>query len=224
MAEYRNIIYEQAAGKVLRITLNRPERMNAMSPELLHELDRAMDEFEHDPGLSVMRIRGAGRSIGAGYALGIDQRRGSGSRIMRDRVAMQDLVRRWMRLWGLLKPTIAQVHGHCIAGGTELAGHCDLVFASEDATFGNQPGRTMGILPTMSMWPTLMGPRRTKELFFTGDPFTARQAHDWGLVNRVYPRERLDEETLNYASRVAMVSVELLMLNKEAVNTTQEGK
>ncbi len=218
MAEYKNIIYEKPADKVLRVTLNRPERMNAMSPELLAELDSAMDEFEQDPDLSVMIIRGAGRSFCAGYDLGIDQKRGSGSRIVRDRVAMQGLVTRWMRLWGLLKPTIAQVHGHCIAGGTELAGHCDLIFASEDATFGNQPGRTMGILPTMSMWPTMMGPRRTKELFFTGDPFTAREAHEWGLVNRLYPRQRLDEETLNYASRVAMVSAELLMLHKAAVN------
>jgi enoyl-CoA hydratase len=70
----------------------------------------------------------------------------------------------------------------------------------------------------MSMWPTLMGPRRTKELFFTGDPFTARQAHEWGLVNRVFPRDQLDEETLNYACRVALVPAELLMLHKAAVN------
>jgi len=130
MGNYQNIIYEKPADKVLRITLNRPERMNAMSPELLHELDQAMDEFEQDPDLSVMIIRGAGRTFCTGYDLGADQRRGSGSRIMRDRVAMQALVTRWMRLWGLLKPTIAQVHGYCIAGGTELAGHCDLVFAA----------------------------------------------------------------------------------------------
>src|SRR5579863_4217655 len=110
MGNYQNIVYEMPADKVLRVTLNRPERMNAMSPELLHELDRAMDEFEQDPTLSVMIIRGAGRSFCAGYDLGIDQKRGTGSRITRDRIAMQDLVRRWMRLWGLLKPTIAQVH------------------------------------------------------------------------------------------------------------------
>ncbi|MGO9058856.1 MAG: enoyl-CoA hydratase-related protein [Candidatus Binataceae bacterium] len=218
MGNFQNIIYEKPADRVLRITLNRPERMNAMSLDLLGELDQALDEFEQDPDLSVMIIRGAGRTFCTGYDLGVDQKRGSGSRIMRDRVAMQGLVTRWMRLWSLPKPTIAQVHGYCIAGGTELAGHCDLVFAAEDASFGNQPGRTMGILPTMSMWPTLMGPRRTKELFFTGDPFTARQALEWGLINRVYPREKLDEETLNYANRVAMVSVELLTLHKAAVN------
>ena len=218
MGNFQNIIYEKPADKVLRITLNRPERMNAMSLDLLAEFDQALDEFEQDPDLSVMIIRGAGRTFCTGYDLGVDQKRGSGSRIMRDRVAMQGLVTRWMRLWSLLKPTIAQVHGYCIAGGTELAGHCDLVFAAEDASFGNQPGRTMGILPTMSMWPTLMGPRRTKELFFTGDPFTAKQALEWGLINRVYPREKLDEETLGFASRVAMVSAELLMLHKAAVN------
>src|SRR5262249_37521272 len=127
MADYKNIIYEKPADRVLRITLNRPERMNAMSPELLNELDTAMDEFEQDPQLSVMILRGAGRTFCTGYDLGVDQKRGVGSRITRDRIAMQGLVTRWMRLWGLPKPTIAQVHGHCIAGGTELAGHCDLV-------------------------------------------------------------------------------------------------
>jgi len=98
MGNYQNIIYEKPADKVLRITLNRPERMNAMSLDLLAELDQAMDEFEQDADLSVMIIRGAGRTFCTGYDLGVDQRRGSGSRIMRDRAGMQALVTRWMRL------------------------------------------------------------------------------------------------------------------------------
>ena len=218
MPAYEELLYEKAADRVMRVTLNRPERLNAMSPKLLSEFDQAMDEFEEDMGASVLIIRGAGRAFCAGYDLRGTQSPGSGFRVTSDRIEMQRLVTRWLRLHSLAKPTIAQVHGYCVAGGTELAGHCDVVFASEDASFGNQAGRSLGVLPTMSMWPALIGPRRTKEYFFTGDPFTAKQAEEWGLVNRVFPREKLDEETLAYACRVALVPVELLMLHKATVN------
>jgi enoyl-CoA hydratase len=92
------------------------------------------------------------------------------------------------------------------------------VFASEDAQFGHPAGRSLGILPTMSMWPVLMGPRKTKEYFFTGDYMSAKEALEWHLVNRVFPKDKLEEETMNYARRVAMVPAELLMLHKAAVN------
>ena len=90
-------------------------------------------------------------------------------------------------MWAIGKPTIAQVHGYCLAGATELAGHCDLVFASDDAQFGHPAGRSLGILPTLSMWPVLIGPRKAKEFFFTGDLMSAQEALDSQLVNRVYP-------------------------------------
>src|SRR5215469_6981126 len=137
MARYETLLYEQAADKVMRLTLNRPERLNAMSLELLAELDQVMGEFENDPGASVLIIRGAGRCFSAGYDLEDTQFAGRGFRVATDRRAMQRLIDHWMRLFDLPKPTIAQVHGYCIAGATELAGHCDLVFAAEDAAFGN---------------------------------------------------------------------------------------
>jgi enoyl-CoA hydratase len=105
-----------------------------------------------------------------------------------------------------------------LAGATEFVGHCDIVFASEDAVFGHPAGRSLGILPTLSLWPVLMGPRKTKEYLFTGDLLSAQEALDWHLVNRVIPKDKLDEETLNYARRVAIVPAELLMLHKAAVN------
>ena len=131
---------------------------------------------------------------------------------------MRRLVERWQRLWNLPKPTIAQVHGHCLAGATELAGHCDLVFAAEDAQFGHPAGRTLGVIPTLSMWPYLIGMRRTKEFLFTGDSMTAAQALGYGLVNRVYPRDRLEDEVLAYARRVAKVPIDMLTLHKAATN------
>jgi enoyl-CoA hydratase len=216
---YETILYETVEAGIVRLTLNRPEKLNAMSPRLLGELDAALDEFERDPGASVLLIRGAGRAFCAGYDLTAGGDHGpTPYTITEDRWAMRKLVERWQRLWRLPKPTIAQVHGYCLAGATELAGHCDLVFASEDARFGHPAGRTLGVIPTLSLWPYLIGMRRTKEFLFTGDSMTAAQALDYGLVNRVVPREQLDDEVLAYARRVAQVPIDMLTLQKAATN------
>ena len=218
MANYETVIYEKIEDKICRLTLNRPEKLNALSQKLLKELDSVMDEYESDADASVLIIRGAGRAFSAGYDLQGTQHPGSTFTVTNDRLGLHKTIERWQRLWSINKPTIAQVHGYCLAGGTEFVGHCDIVFASEDAQFGHPAGRSLGILPTMSMWPVLMGPRKAKEYFFTGDSMTAQEALDWHLVNRVYPKDKLEEETLAYARRVALVSAELLMLHKAAVN------
>jgi len=221
MADYQSIIYEKVEGKIFRVTLNRPEKINALSPQLLAELDQATEAFDNDPEASVLIIRGAGRGFCAGYDLSSDYgNAGSGHRysVSQDFIDCLRVTKRWQRLWSITKPIIAQVHGFCLAGANELVGHCDIVFASEDATFGHPAGRQLGVLPTMALWPVLMGPRKAKEYFFTGDSMTAQEALDWHLVNRVYPREKLEEETLAYARRVALVSPELLVLHKAAVN------
>jgi enoyl-CoA hydratase len=220
MANYETVIYEKVEDKICRLTLNRPEKLNALSPKLLEELDDVMTAFEDDPEASVLIIRGAGRAFSAGYDLNAAPSSPTGRRftVSSDRVLCQRLVNRWQRLWSLPKPTIAQVHGFCLAGATEFIGHCDIVFASADATFGHPAGRQLGVLPSLSLWPVLMGPRKSKEYFFTGDTMTAQEALDWHLINRVYPKDKLDEETLSYARRVALVSVELLSLHKAAVN------
>src|SRR5579862_4470386 len=165
-----------------------------------------------------MIIRGAGRAFCAGYDLQPTQQAGSGFTVHNDRTNLQKMVDRWQRLWSLPKPVIAQVHGFCLAGATELAGHCDIVFASEDAQFGHPAGRSLGILPTLSMWPILIGPRKTKEYFFTGDYMSAKEALEWHLINRVFPKDQLEAETLAYARRVVIVPAELLTLHKAAVN------
>lgn len=218
MASYETVIYEKVEDKICRLTLNRPEKLNALSQKLLGELESVMDEFERDADASVLIIRGAGRAFCAGYDLQGTQQPGSGFTVTNDRIGLHRTIQRWQRLWSLSKPTIAQVHGYCLAGATELIGHCDIVFASEDALFGHPAGRSLGILPTLSMWPVLMGPRKTKEYFFTGDLMSAQEALDWHLINRVFSSDQLESETLAYARRVAMVPAELLMLHKAAVN------
>jgi enoyl-CoA hydratase len=226
MANYQTVVYEKVEDKIFRLTLNRPEKLNAMSPRLLEELDDVFNAYEDDPEASVLIIRGAGRAFSAGYDLNAGGSSSSSSSssaprrftVSMDRIMCQRLVSRWQRLWALPKPTIAQVHGFCLAGATEFVGHCDIVFASEDAQFGHPAGRQLGVLPSLSLWPVLMGPRKSKEYFFTGDSMTAQEALDWHLINRVYPKDKLEEETLNYARRVALVSIELLTLHKAAVN------
>jgi enoyl-CoA hydratase len=215
---YETILYETVEDKIRRLTLNRPEKLNAMSPKLLAEFDSVLDEFEADADASVLVIRGAGRAFCAGYDLTAAGGAGGRFTITEDRWSLQKLVARWQRLWNLAKPTIAEIHGYCLAGGTELAGHCDIAFASEDAQFGHPAGRTLGVIPTLSMWPYLVGMRKTKEILFTGDSMSAAEAHEWGLVNRVFPKERLEKETLAYARRVAKVPAELLTLHKAATN------
>jgi enoyl-CoA hydratase len=218
MATYETIVYERVEEKIFRLTLNRPEKLNALSPKLLGEFDNVLNEFEADREASVLIIRGAGRAFCAGYDLQGTQQPGSGFTVSSDRINLHKIIDRWQRLWAIGKPTIAQVHGYCLAGATELAGHCDLVFASDDAQFGHPAGRSLGILPTLSMWPVLIGPRKAKEFFFTGDLMSAQEALDSQLVNRVYPKAQLEAETLSYARRVALVPIELLALHKAAVN------
>lgn len=215
---YETIIYEKVEEKICRLTLNRPEKLNAMSNQLLAEVDLALDEFEKDHDSSVLIIRGAGRAFCAGYDLRPVSGPGGGFTVTSDRWGLRKIVGRWQRLWNLPKPTIAQVHGYCLAGATEFVGHCDLVFAADDAQFGNPPGRTLGVLPTLGLWPYHIGMRKSKEFFFTGDSMPAAEALENGLVNHVYPRDKLDDEVLAYARRVAQVPVDLLTLHKAATN------
>lgn len=218
--EFETLIYEPLSDNVVRLTLNRPEKLNALSPQLLGEFDQALDTFESDRDASVLIIRGAGRAFCAGFDI-TSQREGKGLgefSVTTDRLGLKKIIERWQRLWSLPKPTIAQVQGYCLAGGTELVGHCDIVFAADDAQFGHPAGRSMGVIPTLSMWPYLIGMRKSKELFFTGDLIAAPDALQWGLVNRVVPRDQLDDETVAFAKRVAMVPLDLLTLHKAAVN------
>ena len=222
--ELETLIYEHLGDNVARLTLNRPEKLNAMSSTLLSEFDRVLDTFERDADATVLIIRGAGRAFCTGFDI---TPRGDGKglgefTVTVDRLGLQKILERWQRLWSLPKPTIAQVHGYCLAGATELVGHCDIVIAAEDAQFGHPAGRALGVLPTLSLWPYLIGMRKSKELLFTGDLLSAREALEWGLINRVVTCEALDEETTAFAKRVAMVPLDLLMLHKAAVNRFYE--
>jgi enoyl-CoA hydratase len=212
------LIVDRPAEKIVRITLNRPEKLNAISPDNLAAFDVAIEDFDSDDSASVLIIRGTGRAFSAGHDLHADKHSGDDRLIGADVTAVRAVLRRWQRFWSVSKPTIAQVQGYCMGLAVELVGCCDIVFASEDAKFGHPAGRALGIMPTVGLWPILMGPRKSKQYLFTGDLMSAKEAYDWHLVNEVVPDSELETFTLQYAEKVAMVPRELLVLHKQSVN------
>ena len=217
---YENILLERD-GKIARLTLNRPAKLNALSQGLQADLDAAFREIDEDDSVSVLIVRGAGRAFCAGYDLtpppaGAEpQRRRS---ISQDRWRLRQLINRWYNLWTLRKPVIAQVHGYCLAGGNELVGACDLVVAAEDAQFGHPAGRALGIPPTLGLWPLHIGMRKTKELLFTGDSITGKEAERIGMVNKAVPVDQLEAEVASLAQRIAMIPLPYLTVHKHSTN------
>jgi enoyl-CoA hydratase len=231
--DYSTITIEQLAepAGAVRLTLNRPQALNALSGELLDELFDAVERFDDDRQAYVLIIRGAGRSFCAGYDLASSGRlvepgspgdAGHEQSVGRSRRAMLNSVDRYIRLWNLRKPTIAQVHGHCISGGTELVSMCDFIVCSEDARFGHIAGRHMGTLRTLSLWPWTIGYRHAKELFMTGELVDGKTAEQWGLANRAVPPEDLERATLHLAAQIMRIPLEINTLHKHAVNRWME--
>jgi enoyl-CoA hydratase len=208
-------------GVVRRLTLNRPERHNPLTPRCIRELLAAVDDAEHDDAVRVAVIRGSGRSFSSGYGIlpediepgDIDPPKG----IEGDAGAMLELAAGWARVWDCRIPVIAQVHGNCLAGGTDLALHCDIVVAADDTRIGFPPVRSMGVPPT-NMWLYHVGPQWTKRLLFTGDTVTGAQAAAIGLVQAAVPALELDDYALSLASRIGLVGRDLLTANKRVVN------
>jgi enoyl-CoA hydratase len=221
---FEQIQYEIADG-VARITLNRPEKLNAISQVMLKELHDALWDADDDTAVHCVVLRGAGRAFCAGYDLGgrppdkdRDDRNFRGmSTYDDDSWQLEKSQRLRMALFDMHKPVIAQVHGYCLAGGTDLATLCDLLICAEDAKFAFPPGRDLGVLPTQ-MWLYHVGPQWTKRLMFTGDSITGAEAAQIGLALKAVPAADLDEEVEGLARRLTLVDRELLAANKRAVN------
>jgi enoyl-CoA hydratase len=214
------VVVEQI-GAVLRLTLSRPEQHNPLTHRCIRELLEAVGSAERSPEIRVIIIRGAGRSFSSGYGVLPDDvevgERTRPATIGDDVSAMIDLGASWSRVWDCQIPVIAQVHGNCLAGGTDLALHCDIVIAAVDARFGFPPVRSMGVPPT-NMWLYHLGPQWTKRLLFTGDTISGAEAADIGLVQAAVAATELDQYTLALASRIALIGRDLLAANKRVVN------
>jgi enoyl-CoA hydratase len=214
-------IVVERIGAVARITLNRPERHNPLSARCIREVVAAVTDAEADEGLRSVIIRGSGQAFSSGYgSTPEDVEPGERRRevtIQEDISAMVDLGAAWTRIWNCKIPVIAQVHGHCLAGGTDLALHCDVIVAASDARIGFPPVRSMGVPPT-HMWLYHVGPQWTKRLLFTGDTLSGEEAAAIGLALVAVPRDELDDYTLALAARMALVGRDLLIANKRVVN------
>ncbi len=222
---YETLEYE-VAERIATITLNRPEKLNALSARLQHELVAALKAAEADAAVRVIIIRGAGRAFCAGYDLtpspggAVD----TANRISApyDAAGLEDTLRRLLTIWDLRKPVIAQVHGSCFAGGTQLALICDLTIAAEDATFGI-PQLPVGIGFVLPFWTWLIGPKKAREIFYKiGSSITATQALEWGMINAVAPPAELEARVRAEALAIAETPPEILFLAKRAINQTQE--
>jgi enoyl-CoA hydratase len=221
VADYETVMYEP--GPVARVILNRPERHNAQSWTLLSEMEAAFNEAVTDPECRIIVLSGGGRSFSAGHDLDSPQQVES----RRARVAGLDpfastgashdvYVNSHLRWRDLPKPTVAMVHGYCIFGGWMIASAMDFIFAAEDALF----------IPVFGDYFTAswdIGPRKAKEVLYENKFITAREAMDWGFVNRVYPAADLEAETLKYANRVAEHDPFTTRTVKFQINQTMDG-
>ena len=217
----------ETGERVATITLNRPKRLNTIVPELIDELNAALDRAQADEEQRVIRLRGAGRSFCAGYDIdwGAEMMRevdtgGPWDPIL-DYETMSRYVETYMRLWRSPKPVIAQVHGFCVGGGTDFALCSDLIVCAEDCRIGYPPARVWGS-PTTAMWIYRLGLERAKRLLLTGDPIDGRRAVEWGLASEAVPEAELDDAGRALAERVARLPANQLHMMKLLVNQAYE--
>jgi enoyl-CoA hydratase len=221
MADEPILLTDDPAPHVRRITLNRPAKRNALSNALRGEIFRALEEGDADPEVRVMILRGAGKCFSSGYDLA-----GTGPLPYQTSGGQgqwaRHVVEGCFRVWDLAKPVIAQVHGWCLAGGSELAVACDLVYVAEDAQIGYPAVRTMSP-PDNQYHAWLMGMRPAMEMMLTGDSMSGLEAVRLGFANRAHPEAELEGAVLAMAQRIAQVDPELAQLNKRLVHRQMEA-
>ncbi|MDX6639145.1 MAG: enoyl-CoA hydratase [Solirubrobacteraceae bacterium] len=221
------VLTERADG-VATLTLNRPERLNAITAELAEDLRAALAAANADDQVRVVRLRGAGRAFCAGYDIGW----GSASMVgaegdrpwdpMADLRTMNAFVQdTYMALWRSPKPVVCQVHGFCVGGGTDFALCSDLIVCAEDCRIGYPPARVWGS-PTTAMWTYRLGLERSKRLLLTGDALDGATAAAWGLASEAVPADELDAAGLALARRVARLPANQLHMMKLLVNQVVE--
>ena len=221
MADDPILLIDDPAPHVRRLTLNRPAKRNALSNALRGEIFAALDAADADPQVRVMVIRGAGPCFSSGYdlagvgALPYHTAGGQGQ-------WARHVVEGCFRVWDLAKPVIAQVHGWCLAGGSELAVACDLVYVADDAQIGYPPVRSMSP-PDNQYHAWLLGLRPAMEAMLTGDSMSGLEAVRLGFANRAHPLGELEPAVLAMAERIAKVDPELAQLNKRLVHRQMEA-
>jgi enoyl-CoA hydratase len=216
------LIVEKLDG-IARLTLNRPERANALTQSMLDEIGKALDDIERDAGIRAVIVRGAGAVFSSGFDLKEQmERRPRG--VDQWRPLLRKDFDTTMRFWHFSRPTIAAVRGPCLAGACELALACDITIASDDAFFG-EPELKFGAGIVTMILPWLVGPKIAKEIILTGeDRISAARARELGLVNRIVPAGELDDAALALARHIAAIDPELVKQTKRAINRAYEAQ
>jgi enoyl-CoA hydratase len=222
--DYTYVLYERR-GRVAHITLNRPERLNAIHPEMPGEIRAAVEEANADDEVHVIVLSGKGNAFCSGYDLKIYAEASGPNAVSQDMpwdpMVDYKLMKRFTddfhSLWRSDKPTICKVHGYAFAGGSDIALSCDLVVMAEDARIGYPPARVWGC-PTTAMWVYRVGAERAKRMLLTGDLVDGREAKAMGLVLDAVPGEELDTRVGELAERMAGVPKNQLMMQKLMIN------
>ncbi|MBL6854540.1 MAG: enoyl-CoA hydratase/isomerase family protein [Alphaproteobacteria bacterium] len=215
------VLIDNPAPFVRRLTLNRPHKRNALSNALRGELFAALDAADRDDDVRATILRGAGSCFSAGYDLS-----GEGGALPYQTAGgagqwARHVVEGAFRIWDLAKPVIAQVHGWCLAGGSELATACDLVYVAEDAQIGYPPVRMMSP-PDNQFHAWLCGLRPAMEMMLTGDAISGVEAVRVGFANRAFAADALDREVLALAERIAKIPTDVQQMNKRSVHRAME--
>ena len=216
------VLIDEPIPMVRRITLNRPDKRNALNHPLRGAILDALREADQDPDVRVMVVRGAGSSFSAGYDLGGGNEGHEKPYYTPggDGHWPRHVIDGWMSIWELGKPVIAQVHGFCLAGGSELATCCDLVYIADDAQMGYPAGR-FGVADNhFHAW--FLGMRKAMEMMLTGDSVDGIEAARLGWANKSVPAEELEDQVLSVAQRICGVPAELVQLNKRVVHRQME--
>jgi len=222
------VLYEKK-GRVAYITLNRPDRLNAINDEMPPEIERAVQRADSDPNVHVMILEGAGKAFCSGYDLSEYGEQNSTSSVIQDMPwdPIQDYQFMWrntqhfMALWRAMKPVICKVHGFAVAGGSDIALCADMTIMAEDAEIGYMPTRVWGT-PTTAMWVQRLGPEKAKRMLFTGDKINGVEAENMGLILKSVPKAKLNEEVELLAQRMATVPINQLAMQKMLVNQAME--
>lgn len=222
MSRYETILVDDAGDRVRVISLNRPEKRNAISGRLRAELFDALRAHDGDAAVGATVIKGAGPCFSSGYDLSSslwdDKPHWSSEG---DGKWSRHVSEGWFGLWDLAKPVIACVHGYALAGGTELMAACDLAYVAADAKIGYPVTRVVSP-PDMQFHPYFVGLRHAMELILTGDSISGEEAARMGLVNRAYAPDQLETEVLAIARRVAAVAPDLQQINKRSVHRAMD--
>ena len=229
MTAFKTLLYE-TENRVATITLNRPESLNAIAHGMPGEIRAAVEAAEADPDIHVIVIRGAGKGFCGGYDLKVYAERagaGGGSQEMPwdptlDFTGMWRNTQDFMSLWRASKPTIAQVHGAAVAGGSDIALCCDFLIMAENARIGYPPARVWGV-PTPAMWVYRLGPQMAKAMMMTGDLIDGRRAVEIGLALECAPEAELDAAVARLVARLSGVPRNQLMMTKMVVNQAYEA-